>query len=121
MSEMQHQLTLKDIQIAQLWVAARVAQSGPRRRTSISRPVDYGDEMSRAQRVILELQNQVTNLRAGISTATSTMEVALRAQKVPQAPSDGSMSQEMELRSPIQLPTLSWQTLGRRRNRKGTS
>jgi hypothetical protein len=78
-SEIRHQMTLKDIQIAQLSVAAPAAQSGALRRTTISRPVDYGDEMSRAQRVILELQNQVINLRAGISTATSTMEVALRA------------------------------------------
>jgi hypothetical protein len=66
---------------------------GPRRRTTISRPVGYGDEMSRAQRVILELQDQVTNLRAGISTGTSTMEVALRAQEVAQQPTDGAMSQ----------------------------
>jgi hypothetical protein len=44
-SEIQHQMMLKDIQIARLSVAAPAAQSGPRRRTTISSPVDYGDEM----------------------------------------------------------------------------
>jgi hypothetical protein len=92
LSEIQHQMTLENIQIAQLSMAAPGVQSRPRRRTTISRPVNYGDEMSPAQRVILALQTQVTNLRARHSTATSTIEVALRAQEVHQPLSDGSMS-----------------------------
>jgi DNA repair exonuclease SbcCD ATPase subunit len=54
--------------------------------------------------VILELQNQVTNLRAGITSATSSLEIALRPQEPPVQQSDSrAMAAEMELRSRIQL------------------